>query len=637
MAELALPLPAVRRSAATARFGAVIPIACALAGVALWAVTVHDASFSKMGVLGLVSILGPAYFLGLALVCVGIAVELVRTHPHDGRVLGLVVVLILYLFGTACAVEPVAALTSSWGHAGFVQYVLDHGSALNGYSAEFSWPGSFSLFALVAAFMGKTNVILLLRWFPLAIELAYLPAVLAIARASGVSRRVGWLGIALFYGTDWIYQDYFSPQAVNYLFFLVAVALVLTCWQPAMTLVSRGHPALRERWAVTRPALRLPRLRGEEATTSWPASTVMGTFLVLCLLFIASAMSHQLTPYAIVLALLACLLTRRLGRPELAVIAFVMAVAWLSLGASNYWLGHLAQIFGGIFNFGSTAAANVSGRVVGSTSHRLIVDSRILLTAGLFLLAAIGAARRATTTRTLELLAIAPFFLLAAQSYGGEGLLRVALLSGPFAALLAASAIMPSRDGPIRPVLRQIRFGRHGRALLCVAVAVVLIGSTAVMSAVRGGNDYYESFSSGELAAVNYIYGNANPNANPKQVIGLVAPYEPIGQQAVGSIYVRGVAAGGVNPKQNEIAGRFVNKCPEWIILGRAQYHWGVVLAGYSSGWQVPVIATLISHGYTATYFPTGAGPKLADATVLEARLDRTGATICTLVKPPRR
>jgi len=60
-------------------------------------------------------------------------------------------------------------------------------------------------------------------------------------------------------------------------------------------------------------------------------------------------------------------------------------------------------------------------------------------------------------------------------------------------------------------------------------------------------------------------------------VIGLVAPYEPIGQQAVGSIYVRGVAAGGVNPKQNEIAGRFVNKCPEWIILGRAQYHWGVV------------------------------------------------------------
>jgi hypothetical protein len=599
----------MRRTVFTARLGVVVTVGCALVAVALWVVTVHRADFAAMGTIGLVSILGPAYFLGLALVCVALAIELVRTHPHEGRLLGITVVLIVYLFGTACAVEPVAALTSSWGHAGFVQYVLLHGHALNGYSAEFSWPGAFSMFSLIGAFMGKADVLLLLRWFPLAIELLYLPAVLAIARASGVSRRVGWLGIALFYGTDWIYQDYFSPQAINYLFYLVVVATVLACWRPAAALVSRGHPALRGRWARTREALRSRRLLGRDATTRWPASTVIGTFLVLCLLFVASAMSHQLTPYAIVLALVACLATRRLGRPELVAIAFLLAVGWLSLGASNYWLGHLAQIFGGIFNFGSTAATNVTGRVVGSESHRLIVDARILLTAGLFVLAALGAARRATASRTLEVLAVAPFFVLVGQSYGGEGLLRVALLSGPFAALLAASAILPAREGPIRPWLPQIRFGHHGRALVGVIVAVVLVASTAVMVTVRGGNDYYETFAPGELAAVNYIYALARPNVT----VGLVAPYEPIGQWRVGDITVRGVAAGGSIPTQAHILTSLILACPAWIILGQAQQHWGEVLAGYPANWEAKLIVSLEQQG--VGYAPRG---RFADATVLQ-------------------
>jgi hypothetical protein len=587
-------MPVARRTTATTRVRTAVPVACAVAAIGLWIVTVHRADFAAMGKLGLVTILGPSYFVGLALLCVGLAVELVGTRPNEGRLLGLVVVLIVYLFGTACAIEPIAALTSSWGHAGFVRFVFVKGHALDGYDAEFSWPGAFSLFSLVSAFMGRGDVIVLLRWFPLGIELLYLPALLAIARASGVSRRVGWLGIALFYGTDWIYQDYFSPQAVNYLFYLVIVALVLACWQPAVRLVSQGHPALRERWTATREALRVRRLRGDDATTSWPPTIVIATFLVLCLLFLASAMSHQLTPYAIVLSLLACLFTRRLGRPELAAIAFLLAIGWLSLGASNYWLGHLAQIFGGIFNFGSTASANVSGRVVGSESHRLIVDARILLTAGLFALAAIGAARRATSSRTLELLAIAPFFVLAAQSYGGEGLLRVALLSGPFTALLAASALLPQRAGSIRPLLSQIRLGRHGRATLGVTVAVVLLGSTVIMSVVRGGNDYYETFSTGELAAVQFIYANATTG----QVVGLVAPYEPIGQNKVGLVFVRGVAAGGTIPTLKKIASQFEQACPAWVLLGPAQLHWGEVLAGYGPSWEQFVVTGLQARGY---------------------------------------
>ena len=586
-------------------------VACMVAAAVLWVLTVRRADYEAMGPLGLVTILGPAYFLGLAAICVGLAVELLRGRPRELRLLGLVVVLVVFLFGTPSAVEPVAALTSSWGHAGFVRYVYVHGHALNGFSAEFSWPGVFSMFALVAGFMGQSSVIVLLRWFPLGIELAYLAPMVAIARASGVSRRVGWLGIALFYGTDWIYQDYFSPQAVNYLFYLVVVAVVLSCWRPVGSYVSAQGFAVRARLRSSREAIRVRRLRGDEAATSWPSSLVFGTFLVLLLLFVASAMSHQLTPYAIVLALLACLLTRRLGRPELPLIAFLLSVGWLSLGASNYWLGHLQQIFGSIFQFTSSISQNVSSRVTGSESHLLVVDARILLTLALFGAAAIGAARRATESRTLEVLTVAPFFVLAGQSYGGEGLLRVALLSGPFAALLAASAVLPGRVGPIRPMVRRLRLGRYGRVILTAVVAVGLLGATATMTVVRGGNDYYETFTTGELNAVNFAY----LHVGRFKTIGLVAPYEPIGQWSVGTVNAFAVTGGGTIPNQDQIGRVLLHYKPSVIVLGQAQEHWGEVLAGYKKGWERGVVAYLESKGYRTK--PNGHFPH---ATVLFIR-----------------
>ena len=616
MVELATPLPVVGTSRTPSRLGAVVPLACATLAAVLWVVTVRRADYASMGPLGLVTILGPSYFVGLVLVCVGFAVELLRPHPDERRLAALVVVLLVFLFGTSCAVEPVAATTSAFSHAGFVRFVFVHGHPLNGYVAEFSWPGVFSLFAVVASFMGKSQVNLLLRWFPLGIELAYLAPMLAIARASGVSRRAGWLGVALFFGTDWIYQDYFSPQAVNLLFYLATVALVLSCWRPIATAVARRRPALSERWAATRRSLRWRRLLGDEATTSWPASRLIGAFLVLCLMFVASAISHQLTPYAIVLALAACLLTRRLGRPELVAVAFLVTIGWLSLGASDYWIGHLSQIFGGIFQFGHTVGTNVSSRVVGSESHRLIIDARILLTVGLFFLAGIGAARRATSSRTLELLCVAPFFVLLGQSYGGEGLLRVALLAGPFASLLAASAILPKRFGPIRPFLRPARLGRHGRAVLGVATAVVLLGATVVMTTVRGGNDYYETFSNGELSAVNLAYKLVT---GPNQTIGLVAGYSPIGQWYVGTVPTTAIATGNSTPTLGQIRHGLEVQHPTFIMLGPAQQHWGVVLGGYPSTWMAGLRSYLETPkgGYVLVR-------NFGTATLLKARIGGT-------------
>ena len=253
MADLTLRLPAAtRRESITERLTTNVWAACGALAVLAWLYTVHRSDYGQIGALGLVTILSPAYFAGLLLVGVGLSVELVRPRLREGRLLCLTLVLIVFLFGTACAVEPVAALPSAWIHDGYVQYLFAHGHALDGFDAEFSWPGMFSMGALVVSFMGQTDATSLLRWFPLVIELLYLPAMLAIARASGVGRRAGWLGIAIFYATDWIYQDYFSPQAVNLLFFLGAIAVVLTIWQPVALRVRRHRQGVAQRRQDTR-------------------------------------------------------------------------------------------------------------------------------------------------------------------------------------------------------------------------------------------------------------------------------------------------------------------------------------------------------------------------------------------------
>jgi hypothetical protein len=566
-----------------------------LVGFVLWIVAIEMADFLRMGHLGLVSILGWPYFVGLAFVVVGFALELLHTPLRTNRLLILLIALVVILYGTASAVEPVAALPDSWIHAGFLQYIVQHGHALNNFDARFSWPGGFSLGAALVAFAGQANAYGFLRWFPLVIELSYFAPLLVIARFSGVSRRAGWLGIALYYATNWIYQDYFSPQALNYLFFLVVLATVLACWHPRSvdrTGVRQGF--WRERIVQTRAIFTLSRLEGHDASSDWSSDRTLGVIALLGLICLASSMSHELTPYALILSLGACLISRRLGRPEFVIVAAILTVGWLSLGASNFWVGHLSTIFGSAGQIGSTVGSNVTSRVMGSASHMFVVELRILITAGLFFLSGVGFLRRFTNSRLLEVLAAAPFFLVVAQNYGGEGLLRVVLYGLPFTSLLAASAILPNYAGTIRAFLPRARIGRYGRKALVLVVVIVLLGFSLATTVVRGGNDSYEAFSKGELAAVNYAYGHAEPG----QTIGVVIYFLPLELRDINTVSIFSVAGGNSAGSVLDDGTTLLKVRPIFIILSQSEEAWGELVAGYPLGWEATLEGRLITHGY---------------------------------------
>jgi hypothetical protein len=576
-------------------------------GLVLWILAVRGANFLSMGAMGLVSVLSWTYFAGLFLVVAGFVIELMKAPLRTGRLTLLLAILVVVIYGTASAVEPVAGITDSWVHACFIQYIVQHGRPLNGYDARFSWPGGFSLAAVLVSWVGKSSAYSFLRWFPLVIELCYLAPLIVIAKNAGVTRRAAWLGVALYYATNWIFQDYFSPQALNYLFFLVVIAAVLACWHPRPR---EGSPERRGYWRErvdqSRAIFTRTRLEGFDAKSEWsPARTATVLALVAVICF-ASAMSHQLTPYAIVLALAACLITRRLGRPELVILAGILAVGWLSLGASNFWVGHLSTIFGSVGAISSSVGSNVTNHVTGNASHLFIVKLRILITAALYLLTGIGFFRRWTNSRLLEVLVAAPFLLVLAQDYGGEGLLRVVLFGLPFTSLLAASAILPGSSGTISALAPRIdlsrsrrlrvpllRFRHLGRVLLALVMLVVLLGFAIATVVVRGGNDSYEAYSTGELDAINYVYKHAQDG----QAIGVVSSYMPVGQEKILSVPVY-VADFDGSSTIKQIDASFLSTHPTWVVLSQSQEAWGELVAGYPVEWEANVEVGLVQKGY---------------------------------------
>jgi len=114
-----------------------------------------------------------------------------------------------------------------------------------------------------------------------------------------------------------------------------------------------------------------------------------------------------------------------------------------------------------------------------------------------WLFAGLGVLRRFGLGRwdvTAAALFAAPFPMLALQSYGGEMLLRITLFSLPFAALLCAFFLLPTRR-PVRAT-GVVTFG----LMLALLVSFML---------TRYGNERLETFTSNEVAAIQEVYDTA--------------------------------------------------------------------------------------------------------------------------------
>lgn len=423
-------------------------------------------------------------------------------------------VLVLLLYATAAAVEPVPRGTSVYKHVGIVQYIERYGSVDSRIDIYHRWPGFFSVSAWFSQLAGLPDPTSYAGWAePF---FATIDALLVWCCVQAVTRSVrnAWLATLLFTAGNWIGQGYFSPQAFGYVLMLGVLLLVL---------VSLQGPSNRFGSWVERRVRRIVRARvpSREEGPFQDSGHRLQVAAIVLLMDVVLAASHQLTPYVLLLQLGALAVTGYL-RPW-----------WLALGAGVMTIGYLIPNLSYVVHtFGLLSApdplANATQKNVDGTpifEAHLVTIVAALSFLSVFALALVGVVRRARAgfvrgATVVAILAFASPGMLAGQSYGGEARLRVMLYALPWACAGACWAISPTG-------------WRRARAAVWAPVAATTWFATAFVIFFFGHEDL-SMLTPGEIGAAAFL---SNPaNVKPDSVVILAAPNFP---DRYGPLYFR--------------------------------------------------------------------------------------------------
>jgi hypothetical protein len=599
----------------------------AAAGLALFGVPLHRVRLSQMNGLGLISVLPAASLAGVGLLVLAFVLMLGLRRPRPVVLGAMLIAIVVCLDGVAALAEAEPRFATAYQIAGFVDYISRTGHTAPAMDAYFNWPGFFLLVAFVERVVGQHDLIGVMRWWPLAIDLLCLVPFALIMRNLRISWRAKWLAAFLFAVGNWVGQDYFSPQSANYLLYLIFIAILLTWFRGRVA----GRPATARRGTGRRAGRvgRHGRPAAERGTgvagrLGWrafgrltpgelpPRQASGGERIIMALLlvaiFVSSTVSHQLTPFLMLGACGGLVLARRCTLTGLPVLLGVILIGWISFGTVAYWSGHLSDIVGGIGHLGANVSASVGGRISGTSQlHHLVLDSRVAFAAAVMALAALGLWRRrraGISDRALLVLLCVPFLAVGLQNYGGEIALRVYLFALPAASVLAACLFFPG----VRP-------GKSSwRAL--TAAAVLAACFAGLFFVARYGNEAFEQTPSGELAAMDYVYAHDGSGA---QVAWLSAapsvnatPEMPWAFRDIGRVSYVAVQAPRNPASVAELAASLRRMGPgSYLVATATQVAYLQQEAGYPLGWggtfrssmaAVPGVRVVFASSTAAVY-----------------------------------
>jgi O-antigen/teichoic acid export membrane protein len=538
----------------------IITVLLPLGSFVLWLVSLQYVNVGRMNDLGLVSVMPPSTIIALIIMMISFCLALRK--PRAPIMILHLLLLIFMLYGMTTLVEQAPRFSVLYRHAGYTEYIMRTGTVDPGLDAYFNWPGFFVLAAFVTKISGYSSILGYAVWAPVFLNLLYMGPMYLIFTSATNEKRTVWLALWLFCLTNWIGQDYFSPQGFNFFLYLVIIAILLRWFRLPNSQAGWARASLRRqrkrpdflRWMDGPPRRKVDKRRSgrfiapilawlrapdtgviNQATTGESISAGKRTALlvVILLVFALSVFSHPLTPFFIIMSVAALVVFRRCSPWWLPVAMAAMTGAWILLMAQPFLVGHLDWVTGGLGAIEKAFSANVSSRVTGSPQHSLIVKIGLLTTAAIWGLAALGALYRLIRgyhDLSLMLLAIAPFSLLAADPYGGEMLLRIYLFVLPpvvfFAASLPYSRTIlrssarvekPSLTGEAKPspLLRRRAWvgGAKPSPLLTGAVAAGVIVLLVGFLFTRYGNERQDYMTYNEVNGVRYLYSIAPPNS----------------------------------------------------------------------------------------------------------------------------
>jgi GT2 family glycosyltransferase len=511
------------RSVRVARLGSgtgrrsVSAVGALVVAIGLWALALRHVDLDAMDDLGLVSVLPVAYWAALAIVVVGAWTLIRRNRARDRTIAAYIVTLILLLHATPTLLYGSLRYSWAWKHIGIVDFVMRHGTVdphVSQLAVYHAWPGFFTLGALLTQLGGFHTALSFAAWGPPFFELLDLGPLLLLFRSLTTDRRRIWTAVLVYYLTQWVGQDYFSPQAFAFFLYLVCIAVVLRYLGPASS--RRGWRG-RRRAAVERRPFLLQIAGLERVAVPSRVRRALAIGLVPVMVVIAS--SHQLTPIVLVIALAVLVAVRAAGPRWLPWVMAAITIGWIAWLGRTYVLANMQSLiraFGALeSNTGATFVA--LGRA--SFEQQLVDWTDRLLTALIWPLALAGFLRQRRLDQRESVpavLALVPVPMLAANDYGGEMLFRVCLFATPFLAFLVAGLLQPpgprARAGAL-PSPRRRRSRRvPARAAAAFSLAIVLaLGAMFVVA--YDGKERMNYFTTYERTASTWLYDTAPKGA----------------------------------------------------------------------------------------------------------------------------
>ncbi|MEU6260070.1 lipopolysaccharide biosynthesis protein [Streptomyces sp. NPDC047043] len=573
------PPPSWRERLQPTRLGVILGCLLVAALLLYWvpALRLGEADLDQMGGLGLISILPLPTLIGAALLVAVFASLLWLGREHKALLLVTLLATVVSLHALPAVIETEPRFPTAYQHLGFLDYIDRTGSAVPDLDARWSWPGFFAVAAFVTKACGVTDLTEVIRWWPLAIQLLYLAPMFLLVRSMRASWRAKWTGIWIFVLSGWVGQDYFSPQGFTYLLYLAFVAVLLVWFRAPRVIWTKKRPGEAE----------------VEPTTRRQKAVLLG---VLIGLFAASVPAHQLTPFVMLGVLAVLVLIGKLELRGLPILFGVLVAVWLGFMAEPYWSGHFQDLFGGVGGVGSNVSTSVSGRIQGgSSTHKLVLYTRVLLAGGVMAFACWGWWRRRDhkyRERSLLVLTFVPFLGFGMQSYGGEMALRVFMFAVPGAALLAGLALFP-RTGVTAEERDKDRVSLAPLAALMAGL--VLMGGFLV---ARWGNEPFERVRPGEVAAMDYVYAHDKPTVRllwlSNDTVNDVTPALPWGTKDMEKVnYVPTLA-----PADPVLVSSLVKALKDagpnsYLMINESQVTYLQMDVGYSESWEPRLIQNL--------------------------------------------
>jgi len=481
------------------------PLVLILCTLALWGTSLSSINVDNITDYGLVSALPLSFFVALGLLTVSFCMVLHRRQTPGLMLLLHVLVLILILHGTLTQLYEAPRYSWTYKHIGVTSYIQSTGGVDTTIDDPYqNWPGFFALSAFFNGIAGFVSTLSYAIWAQLFFNLLYLGPLLLILKSCTGDRRLIWLGVWFFYLTNWIGQDYFSPQAMSFFFYLVILGVCLT-WFKVLT--SPSDHAVRRWSALARLAALFNRIVNRPATGDTPETVSrpierVGVMAIVILSFFVIVASHQLTPYMIIASVLLLVVFRRSSTRALPALMIVLLMTWIAYVAVPYLKNHNIwyESFGLLSSNLEQSLTDVSRS---SPGHTFTVFASRALTAfvwGLALLGGIRRLRKGYWDLSIALLALAPFPIAALQSYGGEILFRIYLFSLPGMVFFSAALLYPSPNS--------------GTSWRTTAITVLVSG--ALLSGfffAYYGQERMNRFTVNELDGAQYLSYTAPPGS----------------------------------------------------------------------------------------------------------------------------